>query len=158
VGTGDKERRGPGTDEFGGPGGTDEFVGQGIMVTADGLMVHFRGSALGIRLSGSAGEISFDSRYRWHLWQDVDTLAGRQRVEMPWPDPQMAEPYGAIYSLNDVMDCLASKLDEPKNSGRRIAVALEVEIALKQSSAKGGGRVDLPLADRSLGLNYDWFR
>jgi len=32
------------------------------------------------------------------------------------------------------------------------------EIALKQSSAQGGMRVDLPLKDRSLGLHYDWFR
>ncbi len=63
-----------------------------------------------------------------------------------------------IYSLNDVMDCLAGKLDEPKNSGRRVAMALEVEIALKLSSSRGGVRVDLPLEDRSLGLNYDWFR
>jgi hypothetical protein len=56
------------------------------------------------------------------------------------------------------MDCLAGKLDEPKNSGRRVAMALEVEIALKLSSSRGGVRVNLPLEDRSLGLNYDWFR
>ena len=56
------------------------------------------------------------------------------------------------------MDCLDGKLDEPKNSGRRVAVALEVEIALKVSSANGGRRVDLPLEDRSLGLNYEWWR
>ncbi len=49
-------------------------------------------------------------------------------------------------------------LDEPKNSGRRVAAALEVEIGLKQSSAHRGVRVDLPLEDRSLGLHYDWFR
>jgi hypothetical protein len=49
-------------------------------------------------------------------------------------------------------------MDEPKNSGRRVALALEVEIALKQSSAQEGLRIDLPLADRSLGLFYDWFR
>jgi hypothetical protein len=63
-----------------------------------------------------------------------------------------------VYSLKDVMDCLAGELDEPKNSGRRVAVALEVEIALKQSSAQKGARVNLPLEARSLGLNYDWFR
>ena len=60
--------------------------------------------------------------------------------------------------LADILDYLAGGLDEPKNSGRRVAVALEVEIALKQSSAQGGVRVDLPLADRTLGLHYDWFR
>ena len=77
---------------------------------------------------------------------------------MPWPEPSFVPPYGAIYSLNDVIACMEGRLDEPKNSGRRVAVALEVEIALKQSSAQGGARVDLPLEDRSLGLHYDWFR
>ena len=60
--------------------------------------------------------------------------------------------------MADLIDCLEGRLDEPKNSGRRVAAALEVEIALKLSSARGGARVELPLADRSLGLNYDWFR
>ena len=53
---------------------------------------------------------------------------------------------------------MEGRLDEPKNSGRRVAGALEVEVALKLSSRRGGERVDLPLNDRSLGLNYDWFR
>jgi hypothetical protein len=88
----------------------------------------------------------------------METLAGKRQVEMPWPEPQFVKPYGAIYALADVLDCLAGRLDEPKNSGRRVAVAVEVEVALKASSARGGVRVDLPLADRSQGLNYDWFR
>ena len=70
----------------------------------------------------------------------------------------MVFPYGAVYSLNDVIDCMEGRLDEPKNSGRRVAVAVEVEVALKQSSARAGERIELPLEDRSLGLNYDWFR
>ena len=67
-------------------------------------------------------------------------------------------PYGGVYTLNDVIDCIEGRLDEPKNSGRRVATAIEVEIAMKQSSADGGARVDLPLRDRSLSLSYDWFR
>ena len=77
---------------------------------------------------------------------------------MPWPKPQFSSPYGAVYWLSDILDCLAGTLVEPKNSGRRVALALEVEIALKQSSAQEGLRIDLPLADRSLELSYDWFR
>ena len=57
-----------------------------------------------------------------------------------------------------MVDCIEGRLDEPKNSGRRVATAIEVEIALKQSSSDGGARVDLPLQDRSLSLSYDWFR
>ena len=159
IGAGDVERRGPGSDEFDGPGGSDEFRGQGIMVTVDGTMVHFRKGAPGVRISGTTGEMVFDYAAGWRLWQEVEAPDGKQqRVEMPWPDPQFLPPYGAIYCLADIMDCLAGNLDEPKNSGRRVAVALEVEIALKQSSARGGSRVDLPLTDRSQGLHYDWFR
>lgn len=149
VGTGDGPRR---------ESGSDEFTGQGMMVTASGLVLHFRTGAPGLRLCGTEGEIVFTFGDAWRWWKDTEVDGGKGRVEMPWPKPQFVPPYGGIYSLRDVMDCLAGELDEPKNSGRRVAVALEVEVALKQSSLEGGARVDLPLADRSLGLNYDWFR
>jgi len=148
VGTGDTSRR---------ESGSDEFTGQGMLVTDSGLILHFRAGAPGLRLCGTEGEIVF-SYGAWRWWQDTSVEETKGRVEMPWPKPQFVLPYGGIYSLKDVMDCLAGELDEPKNSGRRVAVALEVEVALKQSSARNGARVDLPLADRSLGLNYDWFR
>ena len=77
---------------------------------------------------------------------------------MPWPEPQIRRGSAAAYSLADVIDCLEGRANEPRNSGRSMAAALEVEIALKQSSAQGGARVDIPLMDRSLGLNYDWYR
>lgn len=149
VGTGDESRR---------ESGSDEFAGQGMMVAGDGLVVHFRRGAPGVRLSGTQGEMVFDYASGWRLWQEVETEAGKGRVEMPWPAPQFVTPYGAVYCVADVLDCMEEKLDEPKNSGRRVAAAIEVEIALKVSSARDGARVDLPLADRSLGLHYDWFR
>ena len=150
VGVGDDDRN---------ESGSDEFRGQGFLVAHDGTSVHFRKGAPGIRLTGSNGEIRFDGiRDGWRWWQEVDVLGKRQRVEVPWPEPQFGFPYGAVYCLADVMDCLFGDLDEPKNSGRRVAAALEVEIALKQSSDSGGRRIDLPLGDRSLGLRYDWFR
>lgn len=149
VGTGDAAPR---------ESGSNEFTGSGILVMEDGLTIHFRQGAPGIRLSGSGGEIIFNYQSGWRLWQDIETLSGMQRVEMPWPKPQFFSPYGAVYCLSDVLDCLTETMIEPKNSGRRVALALEVEIALKQSSAQKGLRVDLPLVDRSLGLSYDWFR
>jgi hypothetical protein len=129
-----------------------------MMVAENGLVVHYRSGAPGVRLSGSTGEMSFDFIYAWRLWQEVEVDNTNRRVEMPWPKPQFVPPYGGVYSLNDVIDCMEGRLDEPKNSGRRVAVALEVEIALKQSSAQGNAKVELPLVDRSLGLNYDWYR
>ena len=104
------------------------------------------------------GEIAHSQLQPWRLWQDIEANGRRGRVEMPWPGPQIVSAQGAVYGINDVIDCIEGRLGEPKNSGRRVATALEVEIALKQSSARGGARVDLPLEDRSLRLNYDWFR
>ena len=148
IGIGDSPRR---------ESGSDEFTGQGVMATLDGQMVHFRKGAPGVRLNGSQGEITFDD-HTWRLWQDLETPGRKQRVQVSWPEPQFVGSYGAIYSLADIVDCLEGRLDEPKNSGRRVSIAIEVEIALKQSAKQGGKRVELPLADRSLRLNYDWFR
>jgi predicted dehydrogenase len=148
-GIGDKPRR---------ERGSTEFLGQGIVATKDGTVLHIRDGAPEVRISGSKGELSFEGG-RWRLWQDIEVSSGRKgRVEMPWPEPQFLLPYRAVYCLDDLIACMEGRLDEPKNSGRRVAVALEVELALKQSSAKGGERVELPLKDRSVGLTYDWFR
>ena len=94
---------------------------------------------------------------RWRLYQDVETPAAG-RVEMSWPAPQFLSGMRTVYCLDDLIACMEGRLDEPKNSGRRVAVALEVELGLKRSAAQGGERVELPLADRSLALTYDWFR
>ena len=149
-GTGDKPRR---------ERGSSEFTGQGIIVAKDGTVVHIRAGAPMVTISGSKGEMSFDrSRHYWRLWQDIETPAGKRRVRMPWPDPQFGLGMRTVYCLDDLIACMEGRMKEPKNSGRLVAVALEAELGLKQSSARGGERVELPLKDRSLGLTYDWFR
>ncbi|MCE2393004.1 Gfo/Idh/MocA family oxidoreductase [Candidatus Poribacteria bacterium] len=139
--------------------GSNEFRGQGMMVTDTGLVVHFRKGAPAVRITGTTGELFHPEHYSdWTLFQEIETPTGRYKIEMPWPGAKMQVGGGSINGLADVMDCLAGELDEPKNSGRRVAVALEVEIAIKLSSAQGGQQIDLPLGDRSLGLEYDWHR
>lgn len=147
--TGDKPRR---------ESGSDEFRGCGFMVADDGSCVHFRPGAPQLRISGSEGEISFDPRIGWSLILLTGTGKARKPQPQAWPVTQFNPPYGAVYCLTDVLDCLDGRLDEPSNSGRRVAIALEVEIAMKRSSARNGARIDLPLPDRKAGLNYDWFR
>ncbi len=149
TGHGDEPRR---------ESGSDEFRGQGMMVTTEDEVVHFRKGAPGVRLYGSKGEIRFGFKRAWELDIDMETPTGKKRIPAPWPEPQFLPPYGGIYCLDDVIACMEGRLDEPKNSGRRVAMALETEIALKESAKRGGQKVDLPLEDRSLGLNYDWFR
>ncbi len=147
CGTGDQPRR---------ERGSTEFMGQGMITCSDGTVVHIRAGAPEVRISGSRGEMAFEHN-QWRLYQDVEAPAAG-RVEMPWPAPQFLSGMRTVYCLDDLIDCMEGRLDEPKNSGRRVAVALEVELGLKQSSARGGERVELPLADRSLALTYDWFR
>ena len=147
-GIGDKPRR---------EDGSTEFRGQGIIVAKDGTVVHVGEGRPPLQISGNQGEIRWDYK-RWRLWQDIDTPAGpKGRVEMPWPDPQFGN-MDTVHGLDDLIACMEGRMDEPKNSGRRVLVSLEAELALKQSSAKGGEQVKLPLKDRSLGLNYQWFR
>ena len=160
IGIGDKPRREPPHGEA----GSDEFLGQGMMVTDDGQVVHFPydewikpPGAVNLRITGTEGELAFYRPAGWRLQQVIDAPGRRQMVEMPWPGPQ-AVSFGAHYALADVIDTIEGRLDEPKSSVRRVARAMEVEIGLKQSSARGGVRVDLPLEDRSLGLNYRAFR
>ena len=146
-GIGDKSRR---------KRGSTEFMGQGIIVFKEGPVVHIRDGAPMVRISGSQGEMLFEGK-RWRLWQDSDTAGGKGRVEMLWPEPQFGT-MRTVWCLDDLIACMEGRMDEPKNSGRRVATALEAEVALKQSSAQGGKQVVLPLKDRSLGLTYDWFR
>ena len=161
IGIGDKPRR----EEPSSEAGSDEFMGKGIMVTSDGLVVHFPcdewalpAGAPRLRITGAEGELAHYRPAGWKLRQVIDVPGGRRAmVEMPWPGPQIVS-YGAHYGLADVIDCIEGRLDEPKSSVRRVSMAMEVEIGLKQSSARGGVRVDLPLEDRSLGLNYRAFR
>ena len=137
--------------------GSTEFMGQGLIYCEDGTVVHIRDGAPEVRISGDCGEMTFE-RNRWRIWQQVETPTTGGWAEVPWPDPQFAPGVRVPYCLDDLIECMEGRLDEPKNSGRRVTVALEVEVALKLSSQRGGERVDLPLNDRSLGLNYDWFR
>ena len=147
-GIGDKPRR---------ERGSTEFVGQGIIVAKDGTVVHIRNGAPSFRASGHKGEISFDGK-QWRLWQNINSPSGPQgRVEMPWPDPKFGT-MRTVWCLDDLIASMEGRMDEPKNSGRRVAMALEAELGMKQSSAQGGKQIKLPLKDRSLGLTYDWFR
>jgi hypothetical protein len=150
IGTDDEPKR---------ESGSAEFRGQGMMITQSGQVVFFRKEAPCLRLTGTSGEILHQDPYGpWRLWQTLETAAGEQRLEVPWPAPQMQFISGTIHGIADLIDCMEGRLDEPKNSGRSVAMAFETEVAIKHSAALGGVRLDLPLEDRSMGLEYDWHR
>ena len=54
--------------------GSNEFRGQGMMVTDTGLVVHFRMGAPAVRITGTEGELFHPEHYSdWTLFQEVDT-------------------------------------------------------------------------------------
>ena len=141
--------------------GSQEFDGEGMMVTDTGQVVHFRKGAPGVRITCTEGEL-FHSREQmgWTMWKNIETPDGKSLSTLiPWDRGKYgAHHQGTILGMDDIVKCIKGELDEPKNSGRRIARAIEVEIGLVMSAAQGGVRIDLPFKDRSLGLFYDWHR
>ena len=141
--------------------GSQEFYGEGMMVTDTGQVVHFRKGAPGVRITCTDGEL-FHSREQlgWTMWKNIETPDGKSLSTLiPWDRGKYGTNHnGAVFGMDDIVKCIKGELDEPKNSGRRIARAIEVEIGLVMSSAQGGVRIDLPFKDRSLGLFYDWHR
>lgn len=141
--------------------GSREFDGEGMMVTDTGQVVHFRKGAPGVRITCTRGELFHDRKQLgWTMWKDIETPDGKILPTLiPWHRGKYGVHHqGIVFGIDDVLKCIKGELDEPKNSGRRVARAMEVEIALIMSSAQGGVRIDLPLKDRSLGLFYDWHR
>ena len=147
--------------------GSQEFDGEGMMVTDTGQVVHFRKGAPGVRITCTDGEL-FHRNYHttsrqqlgWAMWKNIETPDGKTSPTLiPWDRGKYGVHHqGTIFGMDDIVKCIKGELDEPKNSGRRIARAIEVEIALVMSAAQGGVRIDLPFKDRSLGLFYDWHR
>ena len=141
--------------------GSQEFYGEGMMVTDTGQVVHFRKGAPGVRITCTDGEL-FHSREQlgWTMWKNIETPDGKSLSTLiPWDRGKYGTNHNsAVFGMDDIVKCIKGELDEPKNSGRRIARAIEVEIGLVMSSAQGGVRIDLPFKDRSLGLFYDWHR
>ena len=141
--------------------GSKEFYGEGMMVTDTGQVVHFRKGAPGVRITCTDGEL-FHSREQmgWTMWKNIETPDGKSLSTLiPWDRGKYGTNHnGAVFGMDDIVKCIKGELDEPKNSGRRIARAIEVEIALVMSAAQGGVRIDIPFKDRSLGLFYDWHR
>jgi hypothetical protein len=141
--------------------GSQEFYGEGMMVTDTGQVVHFRKGAPGVRITCTDGEL-FHSREQmgWTMWKNIETPDGKSLSTLiPWDRGKYGINHnGAVFGIDDIVKCIKGELDEPKNSGRRIARAIEVEIGLVMSAAQGGVRIDLPFKDRSLGLFYDWHR
>ncbi len=134
----------------------EEFSGFGLIQFQDDVSGFVRPGAPAVRITGESGELIYDDR-QFRLWQDVPSVSGTVRVEVPFPQPQLLAEWSILYGVDDLIRCIESG-GEPRVSGRRVRDAMEVEIALRESHRRGHAKVELPLQDRSLGMRYQWFR
>jgi predicted dehydrogenase len=139
--------------------GDDDFAGNGYFVCQNGVRGMFRGMHTGgmelsYDITGTEGMIRLmdDSRSP-ELWRIEEGLPG-QRGSAPachfFRPSHKPRPAG-VNVLYDLMNCIETGQDS-RCTGEDAREALEIAIAVRESHRQGGGRVDLPLEDRSLGI------
>ena len=139
--------------------GEDDFAGNGYFVCQNGVRGMFRGMHTGglelsYDITGTDGMIRLmdDSRSP-ELWRIEEGLPG-QRSPTPvchfFRPSHNPRPAG-VNVLYDLMSCIETGEDS-RCSGEDALEALEIALAVRESHRNGGGRVDLPLQDRSLGI------
>ena len=139
--------------------GDDDFAGNGYFVCQNGVRGMFRGMRTGglelsYDITGTDGMIRLmdDSRSP-ELWRIEEGMPGQRgptpvcHFFRPSHNPRAA----GVNVLYDLMNCIETGEDS-RCSGEDAREALEIAIAVRESHRRGGGRVDLPLEDRSLGI------
>ena len=139
--------------------GDDDFAGNGYFVCQNGVRGMFRGMHTGglelsYDITGTDGMIRLmdDSRSP-ELWRMEEGLPGQRN---PTPACHFFRPShsprpAGVNVLYDLMDCIETGEDS-RCTGEDAREALEIALAVRESHRNGGGRVNLPLQDRSLGI------
>lgn len=131
----------------------DDLMGNGYLAFDNGARAFVRTCPIGganweFEVVGERGRIrSLANGADFEWWQ----VSGGGRAEPSrrvFPRPQRIQSPG-VRAIQDLISCLESG-KEPNCTGEDARAALEVAIALRESHRRGGARVDLPLADRSL--------
>ncbi len=139
--------------------GDEDFEGTGYFVCTNGVRGMFRGMRTGALelsydITGTEGMIRLlDDSRTGELWRLEAGLVD-QRRQAPvrhFFRPRHELRSAGVNVLYDLMRCIETGGD-PRCTGEDSREALEVAIAVRESHRRGGGRVDLPLADRSLGI------
>ncbi|NKB68885.1 MAG: hypothetical protein GKR89_17605 [Candidatus Latescibacteria bacterium] len=114
------------------------------VVGSQGLICNWNNTALGLRLfkSGQRGGPLVEEEGVFSAYDEAE----RGYDEQGWQDPGV--------SMREIVEDIVRVLQEggqlAVTSGDDLRHALEMAIALRQSHRRGGARVALPLADRSL--------
>ena len=141
--------------------GDDDLSGYGCLQFDNGVQAFVRTTACGaadwdVEVIGSRGRLrGINDAEEVEFWKlaPASTLPGRRRepVRHVFPPP-LGEARANVRTVLDLIQALETG-KEPACNGEAGRQALETAIALRESHRRGGVRVELPLADRSLGMN-----
>jgi predicted dehydrogenase len=131
--------------------GDDDLMGNGYLAFANGVRAFVRSMPSGaanwqfevIGETGRVRSIANGSELEW--WTTLPDGTPARRV---FPRPQRIESMG-VRLVRDLVACLETG-KEPNCRGEDGVAVLELAIALRESHRRGNGRVDLPIADRTL--------
>lgn len=138
-----------------------EPVGNGYLSFQRGVKGFLRSMACGaanwdFEVIGTQGRIRSSNHgldFEFHKLIPGGIRGAGLPVKVPYPWPTRMRGMGEII-IADLVQCLDAG-DSPRCAGEDGLKALEIALALRASHDQGGIRVNLPLADRGLGLLSD---
>jgi predicted dehydrogenase len=140
--------------------GDDDLSGNGYLQFAHGPQAFVRAMPCGaadweFEVIGTRGRLrAINDGEDVEFWKLAEaTLPGRRREPARHVFPRPAG--AATANVRTVQDLLVGLETgkEPNCNGEAGRASLEIAVALRESHRRGGVRVDLPLPDRSLGIN-----
>ena len=134
----------------------EDLMGNGYMVFDNGVRGFLRGTPTGAApwefdLIGDEGRIrslAQGMETQYYRWVPGGLRGRGLPARAPFPLPTTIPSMG-LAVIDDLVHCIDTG-NQPRCSALDGRKALEIAIALRESHRRGGIRVDLPLADRSL--------
>lgn len=135
-----------------------DIMGNGYLAFDNGVRAFLRSTPTGqasweIDVIGTLQRVrSVAGGLDWELWSTVSGGPRGRGVPARTPYPLPARIRGMGLSVIDELIDGIEQGSVPRCSDRDGLAALEVAVALRESHRRGGCRIDLPLADRTLGI------
>jgi predicted dehydrogenase len=134
----------------------DDFMANGYLAFDNGVRAFVRtwpsgGAEWNFEVIGESGRIrsvANGSELEW--WQTTAGDRWGNTTRRQFPMPQRIESPG-VRAVRDFLVCLETD-KQPECAGVDGLAALEIAVGLRESHRRGNCRVDLPNADRSLGI------
>ncbi len=136
--------------------GEQDLMGNGYMAFDHGARGFLRGTPTGaapwefdlIGTEGRVRSLAQGMETQYYCWVPGGLRDQGLPARAPFPLPTKI-PSTGLSVVEDLVNCIETGR-QPRCSGEDGRKALEIAIALRESHRRGGQRVDLPLADRSL--------